>query len=158
MEIGVRARIAVDPSRLSQTSRGLVAGPIWVATTDPGAAFPEVEWSDLPVILLATWIPAFRRLASGGGAAECHFMDGPYHFTVSAIDSETWRVACFETREAPSVTNAVAEWTTEAEALIESAVLAGREMLGYCDTRGWWNADTDRLREALAFTDPDRAS
>jgi len=143
---------------MSRTALGSVAGPIWVAPNEPGAAFPEVEWSDLPVILLGTWIPALRRLSAGGGAAECHFMDGPYRFTVSSVHAGTWRVACFEIRETPSVANAVAEWSTDADALMESAVSAGKTMLGYCDTRGWWNNDTDRLRQALAFTDPDRAS
>ena len=85
-------------------------------------------------------------------------MDGPYRFTVSTADAGSWRVACFETREVPSVTNAVAEWHTAADAFLESAVSAGKTMLGYCDARGWWNDDTDRLREALAFMDPDRAS
>ena len=158
MEARSRVRICVDPSKLIRTSRGSVAGPIWVASDEPGAAFPEVEWSDRPVILLATWIPALRRLSSGAGAAECHFMDGPYRFTVSAVYAGTWRVACFEIRETPSVANAVAEWTTDADALVDSAVSAGKMMLGHCDTRGWWDIDTDRLRQALAFTDPDRAS
>jgi hypothetical protein len=31
-------------------------------------------------------------------------------------------------------------------------------MLGHCDAREWWNDDTTRLREALAFTDPERPS
>lgn len=85
-------------------------------------------------------------------------MDGPYRFTVSAADAGSWRVACFEAREVPSVANAVAEWRAAADVFFESAVAAGRTMLGYCDTRGWWNDDTDRLRESLAFNDPDRAS
>ncbi len=145
-------------TNLELTSRGSIVGAIWIGTSDTGLAFPEVGWSDFPVALLSTWIPALRRLSSRGQAAECHFMDGPYHFTVSSGDTGDWRVACFESREAPSVTNAVAEWSTTADALLESAVSAGMSTLGHCDTRGWWNDETDRLRQALSFADPERAN
>ena len=145
-------------TNIEQTSRGSVVGAIWIAAGEGGLAFPEADWSDFPVLLLGTWIPSLRRLSGRGHAAECHFMDGPYRFTVSAANTGHWRVACFEAREAPSVTNAVAEWITAADAFFESAVSAGKTVLGYCDTRGWWNDDTDLLRQALSFTDPDRAS
>jgi hypothetical protein len=158
VEARLQVQVKVGSTNIARTARGAVVGPIWIAASDPGVAFPEVDWSDFPVILLGIWIPALRRLSSHGRAAECHFMDGPYRFTVSTADAATWRVACFETRETPSVANAVAEWFTGSAALLESAVSAGKTMLGYCDARGWWNDDTDRLREALGFTDPDRAS
>ena len=125
---------------------------------EPGVAFPEAEWSDSPVALLGSWIPALRRLRARGETADCHFMDGPYRFTVAAANSDLWRVACFETRDAPSSTNAVLEWHADPGAFLESAISGGRALLGYCDSRQWWNDDTERLRTALSFGDPDRAS
>ncbi|HEY7394033.1 MAG TPA: hypothetical protein VH559_04290 [Gemmatimonadaceae bacterium] len=85
-------------------------------------------------------------------------MDGPYQFTVATTDSQRWRVACFERREAPSSTNAVIEWYTTPGVFLESAISAARALLGYCDSRQWWNDDTERLRAALAFADPERTS
>lgn len=131
-----------------------MAGPIWIAGGN-GDAFPEAGWSDLPVAVLGAWIPSLRHLAARGTAAECQFMEGPYHFSVSATGSGAWRIACFERRQGPSVANAVAEWTADPERFLDSAVAAARTILGYCDARGWWDADTERLRDALAFAHPD---
>lgn len=85
-------------------------------------------------------------------------MDGPYHITVTAHEPGMWRVACFESRERPSVSNAIAELTVDPEEFFASAVAAARDILGYCDVRGWWGADTDRLRSALSLVDPNGAS
>jgi hypothetical protein len=135
-----------------------VTGPIWLGEHEVGAAFPEVEWLDFPIALLGAWIPALRRVSKRGETAECLFMDGPYHFTVSTGNGGAWRVACFERRDSPSAANAVLEWHTTPEVLLESAVSAARALLGYCDARQWWNDDTERLRTTLAFADPERAS
>src|SRR5215475_6555897 len=152
------ARIQVSLADVQHAAGGAVVGHIWIAAGNTGAAFPEMGWSDHPVVLLSTWIPSLRTLATLGQAAECHFMDGPYHFSVSATTDGEWRISCFEGREGPSVANAVAEWPTKPDEFLGSALAAAHAILGYCDTRHWWNADTDRLRDAIAFADPDRAS
>jgi hypothetical protein len=133
-------------------------GPIWIAGGDVGAAFPERGWSDFVVVLLGAWIPSLRILAIKGQTAECRFMDGPYHFSVGVSSPEEWRISCFEDRRGPSVANAVAEWNTSRRQFLESALSAARQVLGYCDTRQWWNDDTDCLRAALASSDPGAAS
>jgi len=46
---------------------------------------------------------------------------------------------------------------TTPDDFLESAISAGTTVLGYCDSRSWWNDDTERLRTALAFRDPERA-
>ena len=153
-----RAQIRVSLTDSVRNADGVLAGPIWIAADDSDAAFPEVRWSDFPLVLLASWIPALRRLASRGQAAECRFMDGPYHFTVAGGALGEWRVACFEWREGPSAANAVAEWHTTPNVFLESALAAGRGILGYCDTREWWGAEADRLREVIANADPGAAS
>lgn len=158
MEAHPDARVHVAVTSLAQSSGGSISGPIWLAGTEPGVAFPEVEWSDFPVALLGSWIPAFRRLRARGETADCHFVDGPYRFTVAAAHSDLWRVACFETRDAPSSTNAVLEWHATPGVFLESAISAARAVLGHCDSRQWWNDDTERLRSALSFADPERAT
>jgi len=152
------ARIELTLDAIARRPHGTIAGPIWIAGDTRGVAFPEVGWSDFPVALLGGWLPAFRHLATRGQTAECQFMDGPYHFAVTTGIRGDWRVACFERREGPTASNAVAEWITTPHAFIESAVAAGRRILGHCDTRGWWDADTDRLRAALTVLDLDAAS
>ena len=150
-------RIEVGTTGITRSASGTVAGPIWLSAGGTGLAFPEVGWSDFPVALLATWIPSLRRLAARGETAECLFMDGPYHFVVSASADEGWRIACFERRVGPSVANAVAEWTASPTDFFESALAAARAVRGHCDARQWFDDDTDRLREAIAFAEPDAA-
>jgi hypothetical protein len=152
------ARIELTLNAIERRPSGTIVGPIWIASDTLGAAFPEVGWSDFPVALLGAWLPAFRRLVARGQAAECYFMDGPYHFTVTAALGDDWRVACFEHREGPTASNAVAEWKTSPREFIDSAIAAGRRILGHCDARGWWDDDTDRLRTALTGWDLDAAS
>jgi hypothetical protein len=152
------ARIELTLNAVERRRSGTIVGPIWIANGALGAAFPEVGWSDFPVAILGAWLPAFRRLADRGQAAECYFMDGPYHFTITGATRNDWTVACFEHREGPKASNAIAEWTTSPSEFIGSAVVAGRRILGHCDARGWWDTDTDTLRAALTNMDLDAAS
>jgi hypothetical protein len=85
-------------------------------------------------------------------------MDGPYHFAVTAAGTAKWRVACFEHRDGSNASNAVADWATTPNEFTESAIAAGRAVLGHRDARGWWNDDTDQLRTALTALDPNAAS
>ena len=150
MESTGDAVVAVTTEKLERSARGSIVGPIWIASVRTGAAFPELAWSDFPVALLSAWIPPLQRLARRGEAVECHFMDGPYHFTISAAGAERWRIACFEDRDAAvRVGHAVIGLETTPALFLESAVTAGRAVLGYCDARGWWTDDTERLRSAL---------
>jgi hypothetical protein len=158
LESHAAARISVTLDHIARSSHGSITGPIWIAGDEAGVAFPEVEWSDFPIALLAAWIPALRRLSARGDAAECHFMDGPYRFTVIASTADDWRVACFEARETFGASNAVTEWRTAPAAFLESAVSAATALLGYCDARQWWSDETEQLRAALGFRDPERAS
>ena len=141
-------------ARIERSAAGVVAGPIWIAADGTNVAFPEAGWSDFPVVLLGRWLPSLGRLRDRGQAADCQFMDGPYRFTVASVAPNAWRIACFEGREGPSVSNAVAEWSVDAGAFLHSGLAAARAVLGYCDGRGWWDDDTDRLRAAIAVVDP----
>lgn len=145
-------------SQVQRSTTGALTAPIWIAPDGANVAFPELEWSDSPVLLLGAWLPSLRRLRERGEAAECHFTDGAYRFVVSRGTPTEWRVTCFEGREQPSAANAVAEWVTDAKAFFTSGLVAARSVLGYCDSRGWWDDDTDRLREAVTLADPQAAT
>ena len=153
------AAVIASTENLELSSGGAVVGAIWLGDARSGSAFPEQGWSDSSVALLAAWIPALQRLARRGESAECYFMDGPYHFGVSATDGDRWRVACFEDRQASArVGHAVLEFETTPTDFLGSAVSAAKQLLGYCDARGWWNDDTERLRQAVESGIPERAS
>ena len=99
--------------------------------------------------------PADRRNVSGVSA------EAAERFGISRClrpATGVWRIACFESRESPSVLNAIAEFTADPVIFLASALAASRAILGYCDVRGWWDADTDPLRAALSFADPNGAS
>ena len=149
MEAGL-ATVTASTENLALNSKGSVVGAIWLGDATSGAAFPEQGWSDFSVALLAAWIPALQRLVRRGEAAECYFMDGPYHFGVTVREENRWQLACFEDREAGArVGHAVLALETTPTHFLGSAITAAKALLGYCDTRGWWNDDTERLREAV---------
>jgi hypothetical protein len=144
------ATVTASTENLALSPQGSVVGTIWLGDSTSGSAFPEQGWSDFSVALLAAWIPALQRLARRGETAECYFMDGPYHFSVTVSDASRWRIACFEDREAGArVGHAVLELDTTATCFLGSAITAAKALLGYCDTRAWWNDDTERLRQAV---------
>ena len=158
MEAGL-ATITASTENLELSSKGSVVGAIWLGDSSSGSAFPEQGWSDFSVSLLAAWIPALQRLVRRGEGAECYFLDGPYHFSVTVRDAYRWQIACFEDREAGTRTgHAVLELETTPASLLGSAITAAKSLLGYCDTRGWWNDDTERLRAAVESGIPGRAS
>ena len=148
-----RVEVVVEAASLERTALGGVSGRIWLRDGDgeTQADFPEVGWSDLPVALLAAWLPALERLARAvpsGGEAACHFMDGPYSFTVRAEAPAVWRVRCLESR-AEGAAGAGPEWRTDAGTFLASVTRAARTVLAHCDARGWWSDETERLRRRL---------
>jgi len=149
--------VVVDATALVRTESGRVAGPIWLRDGDEvtQADFPEVGWVDFPVAVLVSWLSNLQRLtravpSSGGSMSACHFMEGPYYFTVRPEKGGGWQVRCFEERERSAQRQRpVHEWRTGSSAFLASAVRAGRAVLAECDTRGWWSRDTEALRRCL---------
>lgn len=148
--------VVVDATALVRNDSGAIAGPIWLrdGDADTQADFPEVGWVDLPLALLVSWVSELQRLTrtlpSSGTETACHFMDGPYYFTVRVESAGDWLVRCFEARERSAQTEQPAhEWRTGGSAFLASAVRAGRAVLAQCDARGWWSHDTEALRRCL---------
>jgi hypothetical protein len=144
------ATVVASTENVGITATGSIAGPIWLSGGVNGAAFPEQGWSDFSVALLAAWIPPLQRLMRRGEAAECHFVEGPYHFVATSKGEHQWSIACFERRDADvRVGNAVLELDATPIEFLGGAITAAKSLLGYCDARGWWNDDTERLRKAV---------
>jgi hypothetical protein len=148
--------VVVDAGAVVRTDSGTIAGPIWLRDEDPDrqADFPEVGWVDLPVTLLGAWVSELQRLTrtlpSSGALSSCHFMEGPYYFTVHVESGGGWLVRCYEARErSGQPEHPVHEWRTGGSAFLVSAVRAGRAVLAQCDARGWWSPDTEALRRCL---------
>lgn len=148
--------VVVDATALVRNDTGTIAGPIWLrdGDADTQADFPEVGWVDLPLAVLASWVSELQRLTrtlpSSGAEAACHFVDGPYYFTVRVESAGGWLVRCFEAREhGTGREHPVHEWRTGGSAFLASAVRAGRAVLAQCDGRGWWSRDTEALRRCL---------
>jgi hypothetical protein len=149
-----RVEIVVEPHTFERGAHGTISGRVWLRDGSPEAQadFPEVGWSDTPVSLLSAWTAELHRLARAlpatGSIATCHFMDGPYSFTVRAERPEVWRIACIEARTTGS-DNAGPTWLTNRASFLRSLDQAARTVLAHCDARGWWNADTEALRRRL---------
>lgn len=143
--------IVVEPGTLERTAHRGITGRVWLrdGSHEVQADFPEVGWSDFPVALLAAWSAELQRFArlvpSEGGFAQCHFMDGPYSFTVHAEGNGAWRVSCVEERMRGSDTPSQV-WVTDASSFLDGLHRAARATLSACDERGWWDADTEALR------------
>ena len=149
-----RVEIVVDLETLERSAHGGISGRIWLRDGSPEtqADFPEVGWSDSPLALLAAWTADLHRFAraipAAGDAVTCRFADGPYSFAVVAERAEVWRIACVEERTTGS-SNPGPTWLTDRVSLLRSLDQAARGALAFCDSRGWWNADTESLRRRM---------
>jgi len=149
-----RVEVVVEPESLERTALGTISGRIWLrdGDTDTQSDFPEVGWSDLPVAILAGWLGELQRLAStvpaNGAVATCRFMDGPYSFAVRADGKGTWDIRCAEERTHGRSAPGPA-WLTDRANFLAGVHRAAHRVLAACDTRGWWNTDTETLRRRM---------
>jgi hypothetical protein len=149
-----RVEVVVQPETLERSARGSITGRIWLRDGCPEdqADFPEVGWFDFPVALLSAWTAELQRFAravpSVGALVRCHFMDGPYSFTVGAEQGGAWRISCWEDRREGRGEPGPA-WITDQASFLDGLSRSGRSTLAYCDSRGWWNTDTEALRRRI---------
>lgn len=149
-----RVEVVLDPETLERNAAGAITGRVWLrdGSRDSQADFPEVGWSDFPVTLLGAWCAELQRLArtvpANDTVARCRFMDGPYSFTVQAERAGTWRIACMEERT-HGAHAAGPSWLTDQASFLDGVYRAARSVLSFCDSRGWWNDDTETLRRRV---------
>lgn len=149
-----RVEVVVEQETLERTALGAITGRVWLRDGSPESQsdFPEVGWSDLPVKLLGAWSAELQRLARTvplhGTVARCRFMDGPYSFTVRAERAGAWRIACMEERTQGEHA-AGPSWLTDQASFLDSVHRAARTVLSFCDSRGWWDDETETLRRRV---------
>jgi len=113
-----------------------------------GVAFPDLTWSDFPVIVLTWWSQAIARLVSAESATEEFlFMDGPYWFQASQIEADNWSVRCVRGFE--SEQEVVLERRAVPSIVISAIHRAAAGLVRECRQQGWWTRDIAKL-EALS--------
>lgn len=152
--------VVVAPRSFDRSTPGAITGPIWLRHGRRGerrADFPEAGWTDFPVRILGGWLDDLAGLAGGAVAeAPCHFMDGPYEFTVADAGRSLLRLRC--ARRDLDELALVAEFDTPAAAFFDALRSAATAALAECERRGWTDRDVDDLRRALASFGPSRSS
>ena len=135
-----RFTIAVDPTSLTRSQRGQVAGVIY-AEID-GVPFPERQWSDSVVVVLLLWIEALNELAAGSrDHLILPFMDAPLHLGLTRTLADV-HVSAVDSRRADVI---VAEMNDDLESIHGTAQEAASQVLRKCAEMLWCSSDTDQL-------------
>ncbi|HVK59611.1 MAG TPA: hypothetical protein VM735_12580 [Candidatus Kapabacteria bacterium] len=84
--------VEVDVSSLERSSTGSVTGVVFIRAGD--VSFPEVRWSDFPVVSMSWWLePVSRILVGKSRVWECRFMDGPFTARLEQQHGDTWALS-----------------------------------------------------------------
>ena len=140
--------VKVDLTSLALSSKGTLGGIIYLELQDESgvAYYPDNSWSDIPVALLSSWLPALHELKSGRGeSVNCRFMDGPFGFIVIRQPGQVWRVD-FKGR--------LGSWRINSSDFLDSLTQTSRELVAECDQRDLRGADLEVLRLALEGIHP----
>ncbi len=142
--------IHVKPSSFHRTGSGTISGVIYVELD--GVSFPDDSWSDLPVVLLAQWVPEYRKLARGiTTVVDCRFMDGPFFFRLERRGEEVL-VRCF--RGTKKLEQVGRDFSTSMQMLETTFLVAARAALAACRERGWASPDLEDLAAQLGQATP----
>jgi hypothetical protein len=135
------AEVILEPVSLDRAASGAITGRLALRIGD--AWFPDPQWHDVPVVVLARWLrELIRPLSASGAFARCGFMEGPVAFRVVRQTTGGWSVVLVEgTREHP-------ETEVDGWALIRSISTAADRLLAECARRGWRGEDVEDLRVA----------
>ena len=137
--------IVADSSSLKRSAMGSITGLIFLRS--PNGAFPEEQWSDFSVVILAWWIAGLTEVVDKRTHSfEGMFMDGPYAFRVESNDGRTGQIAWGKRGEETAV------GTVDVPTLLRSAIDAGKLVSEVCRVQNWSGRDVKNLEEAIART------
>ena len=137
-------QIQLNTDAFERSASGSIVGPVWVTLGD--AQYPELGWSDFPVVVLGWWLDELASLSHRSESAVFRFMDGPFQFTAQR-DGETAQLL-----------RITAETSGSAEAVVVGVPLgtlnvaieaAGRVVAAECRRRGWSSRDVEGLASRL---------
>jgi hypothetical protein len=152
MEISERVSVMVEASALQRTTSksASILGPVWLRHDSVGSAptdFPETQWSDFVVIILAWWFEGVRELHRGAAEVELRFMDGPLLFRVALEEPMRYKISCIiNTLQGE---DSFGEWRTSRAHFDASLHEAALAILAECNHRGWKSRDVDVLQAAV---------
>ena len=136
-------RFVTDPASLHSSGTGPVSGKLWLEMDS--VAFPEADWDDFVIVILAAWADALLQLQSGlASRAHVHFMEGPYEVELLGPRGGLVGVHARESEAKPCLTGNV-----PFSQLSGSVVSASFSMLDACRELGLWSADADSLANRL---------
>ena len=138
--------LQVDTSTLDQFPPGEeIGGCVWFVA---GAPFPEKDWYDYPLVLVAWWLQVLLRLASGETTHdEVCFMDGPFVVRVRLNAAQRLELEFIE--RGLTETTVCGTATVDLITTIQSAVEVAQRIATACDARGFKSRDLVLLRSAI---------
>ena len=135
--------IVADNSSLKRSATGSITGLIFLR--GPNGAFPQEQWSDFSVVILAWWIEGLTKVVDNQKHSfEGMFMDGPYAFRVESENGRNGQIAWGKRGEETAV------GCVDVPTLLRSAIDAGRLVSEACRVQNWNGRDVKNLEEALA--------
>jgi hypothetical protein len=134
--------IIADTSSLDRSTMGSITGQLFLRA--PTGDFPETQWSDFPVVVLAWWVAGLTELVAGHQRSfQGLFMDGPFAFIVERGSSGSGRIALGKRGHEVPV------GIVDIAALLQSAVVAGAHVANACRARNWSSSDLDELERVV---------
>ena len=131
--------IHVDAESLSRGTRNIV-GTCFIKFGE--LSFPDAQWSDFVVIILAWWLRTIEEV-QGGESADLFFMDGPFLVRLRATGGGNVHVELIEERVGRTITHG--EGSVSLAEITQTCLLAASRVLDACAERGWRDGAVDEL-------------
>ena len=135
--------VRTDSGALRRSAKGSITGALFLEIE--GRAFPEPDWNDFPVVVLAWWIRAALVLQRTNAPASCLFMDGPFEWRVSLAGPGAWAVTLLDRHDAVRV---VLSACVDADVILGALAAAADSLLRACNEQSWSSVDIEELRSA----------
>lgn len=138
--------MVVEEESLELSELGSITGVIYLAFDRSG--FPDMNWSDFPVVILSWWLGSAETLLDEGSiGTDFRFMDGPFLLETVRAGRGSVRLNCV--RDASNKQVLVSLQTTAAEFTAE-LLHAAKMLERTCLERGWRTEDTLALSRSIA--------
>ncbi len=139
-----QATMNLSGNRFGKSAAGLVYAGLCLQVDD--FQFPDPQWTDFVVVVLAWWCGALSRLLGGErGPIEVRFMEGPFLVELGPVDQELVHLVLVE---AGLKRRICLDAEVDARPLIRSVLSATEKTLAECRSRNWWSDDADKLSAA----------
>ncbi len=141
-----RIGVVVKEDSLCQTGLGSIIGEIHFALGR--SPFPELDWTDFPVVVLSWWLDSVASLIDGDSSGiDLRFMDGPFLLEAIPIADGLVRLNCIHDASKRQI---VASFETKPTEFCSVLLNAARSVERACMERGWQSDDTLALSRSIA--------